>query len=148
MKLLDGVVVIERKKYSDERGYFSETWKINDGMRGSYRQLNTAFSQKNVLRGMHRQDQTKLVMPIAGEIYDVVLNPETGEWCGVTLDHVTSLFVPPQYAHGYLVLSTFSIVQYIVDMPYDKSLEENFKWNGYNIDWPTKEDVILSEKDR
>lgn len=148
MKLLDDVVVIERKKYSDERGFFSETWKIDDGMRGSYRQLNTALSQKNVLRGMHRQDQTKLVMPIVGEIYDVVLNPETGDWCGVTLNHTMSLFVPPQYAHGYLVLSPTSIVQYIVDMPYNKSLEENFKWNGYSIDWPTEEDIILSEKDR
>jgi dTDP-4-dehydrorhamnose 3,5-epimerase len=96
---------------------------------------------------MHRQDQTKLVMPLFGRIFDVALNPKTGEWCGVELDDKTALLIPPQYAHGYVVLSDTSIVQYIVDAPYNKSLEENFNWASYNIDWPIK-DVILSDKDR
>lgn len=149
MKLLPGVQIVNRKLYPDNRGYFSETWKIqNDGMRGSYRQLNTAVSTKNVLRGMHRQNQTKLVMPVYGSIFDVALNPETGEWCGVELDDKTALLIPPEYAHGYLVLSDTAIVQYIVDKPYDTSLEEHFKWNKFSIDWPTSTDIILSEKDR
>jgi len=152
MIILEGVKVIDRVQYKDNRGYFSETWKsfnwlIEDGLRGGFRQLNTAESKQNVLRGMHRQDQTKLVMPIYGEIYDVVLNPETREWFGIKLDNTKSLLVPPQYAHGYLVLSETSIVQYIVDKPYNKQLEENFKWNEYGIDWPIKQNIILSEKD-
>ena len=147
-KLLPGVEIITHNKHSDERGDFCELWKISkDNMRGSFRQINLATSKFNVLRGMHRQNQTKLVMPIVGIIYDVVLNPETDEWCGVHLDKDTALFVPPQYAHGYLVLSEFSVVQYVVDAPYNKPEEENFKWNAYGIEWPTKT-PLMSDKDR
>lgn len=148
MKLLPGVSIFDRIHYADNRGEFSETWKITDDlMRGPFRQLNTASSKHRVLRGMHRQDQSKLVMPILGTIFDVVLNPETGEWFGTELDNKKSMLIPPQYAHGYLVLSEFAIVQYIVDKPYNKLLEENFKWDSYNIDWPIKTNIILSDKD-
>ena len=146
---LPGVVIIDRKLFRDHRGYFTESYKTStDNMRGMFRQLNTAQSVKNVLRGMHRQDQTKLVMPVYGTIFDVALDPETGQWFGAELDNSRAMFIPPQYAHGYLVLSDAAIVQYVVDAPYDKSLEENFKWNGYNIEWPIKDGVILSEKDK
>lgn len=150
-KWLPGLVLYNRTVHTDHRGSFSETWKNKnfwDGMKGNYRQLNTAYSFKNVLRGMHRQDQSKLVMPIEGLIYDVALEPETGDWYGVRLDSTACLFIPPQYAHGYLVLSNTAIVQYIVDAPYNKSKEENFKWDEYEIDWPITDSVILSEKDR
>lgn len=146
--MLPGLEVIQHKKYTDSRGDFCELWKsTKDNMRGSFRQLNLATSSKYVLRGMHRQDQTKLVMPIYGEIFDVALNPETGEWFGVVLNQSNGLLIPPQYAHGYVVLSDTAIVQYVVDAPYNKEKEENFKWNDYEIEWPISQLPILSEKD-
>lgn len=146
--MLPGLKIIHHKKYKDDRGDFCEFWKSSDdGMRGTFRQLNLASSKKYVLRGMHRQDQTKLVMPVYGEIFDVALNPETGEWFGIRLDQNTGLLIPPQYAHGYLVLSDTAIVQYVVDAPYNKEAEENFKWNNYGIEWPIPQLPILSEKD-
>jgi dTDP-4-dehydrorhamnose 3,5-epimerase len=96
---------------------------------------------------MHRQDQTKFVIPVTGKIFDVALNPETGEWVGVYLDSTVGLLIPPQYAHGYWVESETAIVQYIVDSPYNKELEENFKWDAYNIEWPCVNTPILSDKD-
>ena len=73
-ELLSGLQIINHKKYKDSRGDFCELWKINnDSMRGNFRQLNIANSTCNVLRGMHRQDQSKLVMPLFGEIFDVAL---------------------------------------------------------------------------
>lgn len=148
-ELLPGVEIIQHTKYSDYRGSFTETWKIeNDKMRGTYRQLNTAVSVQFVVRGMHRQDQYKLVMPILGRIFDVALEPETGRWCAVELDDTCGLLIPPQYAHGYMSLSEKSVVQYIVDKPYNKAIEENFKWNDYGIAWPTSIAPILSEKDK
>jgi dTDP-4-dehydrorhamnose 3,5-epimerase len=148
MELLPGLEIIKHTKYSDYRGDFCELWKTaTDNMRGTFRQLNAATSKRNVLRGMHRQDQTKLVMPVIGTIFDVALDPETGKWFGIQLDNSCALLIPPQYAHGYLVLSDTAIVQYIVDAPYNKSKEENFNWNKYGIEWPIKGYPILSEKD-
>jgi dTDP-4-dehydrorhamnose 3,5-epimerase len=147
-EILPGLKVITHLKFNDDRGNFCELWKINDdGMKGDFRQLNIATSKRNVLRGMHRQNQTKIVMPVYGRIFDVALEPETGKWFGVELDENTALYIPPQYAHGYLVLSDTSIVQYVVDAPYKKQEEENFKWNAYNIQWPIKDVPLLSEKD-
>ena len=145
---LSGVEVITHLKHKDDRGDFCEIWKTShDNMRGTFRQLNVATSKHNVLRGMHRQNQSKLVMPLQGRIFDVALEPETGKWFGLELDDRTALFIPPQYAHGYLVLSETSIVQYVVDAPYNKSEEENFHWDNYNIEWPITEQPILSSKD-
>ena len=147
-KLLPGLEIINHRIFDDRRGYFYETYKTNtDSMRGMFRQLNTAKSVKNVLRGMHRQNQTKLVMPLDGVIFDVALDTVSGDWFGIELDHTAALLIPPQYAHGYLVLSDTAIVQYIVDAPYNKAEEENLKWDAYGIQWPVTEPPILSDKD-
>jgi dTDP-4-dehydrorhamnose 3,5-epimerase len=145
---LPGVLVLSRTKHEDDRGYFAEMWKTSDiPMRGDYFQLNLAKSACGVLRGMHRQNQTKLVMAVSGTVFDVALEPETGKWFGIELNDTNALLIPPQYAHGYLVLSESSIVQYVIDAPYNKAEEENFKWNGYGITWPIGYEPILSEKD-
>jgi dTDP-4-dehydrorhamnose 3,5-epimerase len=147
-ELLPGLQIINHTKYKDSRGDFCELWKIsNDSMRGDSRQLNIANSASNVLRGMHRQNQTKLVMPVHGQIFDVALNPENGKWFGIFLDTSNALLIPPQYAHGYLVISDTATVQYIVDAPYNKAEEENFNWKNYGIEWPIDGNPILSEKD-
>jgi dTDP-4-dehydrorhamnose 3,5-epimerase len=148
-EFLPGLRIINHTKYKDSRGDFCELWKIsNDSMRGDFRQLNIANSASNVLRGMHRQNQTKLVMPVHGQIFDVALNPENGKWFGLFLDTSNALLIPPQYAHGYLVISDIATVQYIVDAPYNKVEEENFNWNNYGIEWPVKGEPILSDKDK
>ena len=145
---LPGVKIINHTTHVDDRGDFRELWKSSDDMmRGSFRQLNQARSSKDVLRGMHRQDQTKLVMPVVGTIFDVVLNPETRDWFGIYLDETVGLLVPPQYAHGYLVISETAVVQYLVDAPYNKDKEENFNWSRYDITWPITT-PILSRKDK
>ena len=147
-EMLPGLQIIEHTKYNDSRGSFCELWKItNDNMRDSFRQLNIATSSKNVLRGMHRQNQFKQVMPVYGKIFDVALDPTSGKWFGIELDETCGLLIPPQYAHGYLVMSDVSVVEYIVDRPYNKEEEENFNWNNYGIEWPIDGLPILSEKD-
>jgi len=147
-EFLPGLKIINHTKYKDSRGDFCELWKINnDSMRGDFRQLNIANSTYNVLRGMHRQNQTKLVMPVHGQIFDVALDPENGKWFGIFLDTSNALLIPPQYAHGYLVISEMSAVQYVVDAPYNKAQEENFNWENYGIEWPIANRPILSEKD-
>ena len=148
-EFLPGLKIINHTKYKDSRGDFCELWKFNnDSMRGDFRQLNIANSAFNVLRGMHRQNQTKLVMPVHGQIFDVALNPENGKWFGIFLDTSNALLIPPQYAHGYLVISDTATVQYIVDAPYNKNEEENFNWNNYGIEWPIEGEPILSDKDK
>ena len=150
-EFLPGLEIIKHTKHKDSRGDFCEAWKLdNDNMRGSFepfRQLNIATSSKNVLRGMHRQNQFKRVMPVYGKIFDVALEPVSGKWFGIELDETCGLLIPPQYAHGYLVLSDVAVVQYIVDRPYNKEEEENFSWNKYGIEWPIQGTPILSAKD-
>lgn len=147
--MLPGVRLIKHKKHEDHRGDFCELWKISEDepMRGTFRQLNLATSKKGVLRGMHRQDQTKFVTAVVGTVFDVALNVETKRWVAVELDGSNAILIPPHYAHGYLVLSDTAKVQYIVDNPYNKELEENFNYNDYGIDWPSGIEIILSEKD-
>jgi dTDP-4-dehydrorhamnose 3,5-epimerase len=148
-EMLDGLKIIEHTKFKDNRGDFCETWKIpDDQMRGTFRQLNTVTSTQYVVRGMHRQNQHKLVMPVVGKIFDVALDPESGKWFAIELNETNGILVPPQYAHGYMALTEKTVVQYIVDMPYDKSIEENFKWDQYSIEWPTNINPVLSEKDK
>jgi dTDP-4-dehydrorhamnose 3,5-epimerase-like enzyme len=90
-EMLPGLKIVEHIKHKDDRGDFSELWKTaNDNMRGTFRQLNCATSKQYVLRGMHKQDQTKLVMPVDGEIFDVALDPVTGKWFGILLDNSES----------------------------------------------------------
>lgn len=147
-EILQGIRLIEHKKHVDHRGDFCELWKISeDDMRGTFRQLNLATSKKGVLRGMHRQDQAKFVTAVVGTVFDVALNVDTKQWVAVELDGSNAMFIPPYYAHGYLVLSDTAKVQYIVDAPYNKEQEESFNYNDYGIEWPSGIEIILSEKD-
>ena len=87
-------------------------------------------------------------MSLTGVIFDVALDTDTGQWFGIELDYTCALLIPPQYAHGYLVLSDEAVVQYIVDAPYNKAAEENLKWDAYGIEWPLNGDPVMSEKDK
>lgn len=146
-----GVSMYNVNKFIDDRGWFSEVFKNDEleriGFRPGFLQLNMAQSRKNVLRGMHRQDQTKMVMVLSGRIFDVALDPETGKSFGSELGEGDALYIPPLYAHGYFVMSDTALIQYAVDKPYCKSKEEIFAWDGYGISWPTRINPIVSEKD-
>lgn len=148
---LEGVRKNDLIRYQDKRGWFCQQWTtdalIGAGFREGFVQLNMSFSKQGVLRGMHRQDQSKLVQVLSGKIFDAVLQPETGRWCAFVLEEGQWLFVPPQYAHGFFVMSDTALVQYAVDKPYNTALEETFSYDAWGIAWPTTIEIVTSEKD-
>ena len=151
VQVLPGVQTYSLVRHVDARGWFTQAWTSDElgrlGFRPGFLQQNIAGSRRGVLRGMHRQDQTKLLTVVSGRVYDAILEPETGAWVGYTLEEGDAVYVPPQYAHGYFVLSETAVVQYFVDRPYDKAREEQFHWADYGIDWPLQVTPVLSHKD-
>jgi dTDP-4-dehydrorhamnose 3,5-epimerase len=159
---LDGVLVLEPRVFSDERGYFLETWnrKIYEdaGIKERFVQDNIAFSRKGVLRGLHFQHphgQGKLVHVPAGEVLDVAVDIRVGsktfgQWVGEVLseDNHRQMYVPAGFAHGYCVLSNTALFYYKCTDFYNASTEGGIIWNDPDIaiDWPVKK-PILSVKD-
>ncbi len=159
---LKGVKLVQPKVYHDDRGYFLELYRSfsypQEGVESTFVQDNCSVSKKNVIRGMHFQrspGQAKLVSVLDGEIFDVVvdLRPDSstfGKWLGVTLNSKThaQLYIPPQCAHGFCVLSDQACVMYKVSSPFDSSEERAFRYDDpeIGIEWPVNA-PILSEKD-
>jgi dTDP-4-dehydrorhamnose 3,5-epimerase len=159
---LPGVVVIEANVFSDERGFFLETYHEGRysevGLPSLSRQDNMSYSTRSVLRGLHLQHpnpQAKLVYAPAGEIFDVAVDvrvgsPTFGRWVGEILssDNGRQLFVPEGFAHGFCVLSEFAVVAYKCNRNYDSSSEISVLWNdpAIGIEWPVASPV-LSDKD-
>jgi dTDP-4-dehydrorhamnose 3,5-epimerase len=158
------VLVVESKVFSDERGFFLESYhrrKFNDatGLEVDFVQDNQSFSVRNVLRGLHyqiRQPQGKLVQVFAGEIFDVVVDlrrssPTFKQWIGTSLSGGTHrmLWVPPGFAHGFLVVSEHAIVQYKTTDFYAPEHERVLYWNdpALNIRWPLEASPLLSPRD-
>lgn len=160
---LNDCVVIEPKVFADERGFFLETYQqdrykdiIGNNLR--FVQDNHSRSSKSVLRGLHfqtRHPQGKLVRVVSGEVYDVVVDIRKasttyGEWEGVLLSSVNKkqIWVPPGFAHGFMVTSDFADLEYKCTDYYDPSNEGCIIWNDPNllIDWPSL-DPIISDKD-
>ena len=160
---LEGCVIIEPKVFGDERGFFLEVFQVERyadlaGISLPFVQDNQSRSSKDVLRGLHFQKtkpQGKLVRVVKGEVYDVAVDirqgsPTFGEWEAVILSDKNKLqfWVPPGFAHGFVVLSDIADFEYKCTDYYDPSDEGNILWNDpdLNIRWPV--DVpILSEKD-
>lgn len=158
------VLVLESKVFSDERGFFLESYnrrKFNEatGLKVDFVQDNQSFSVRNVLRGLHyqiRQPQGKLVQVLAGEIFDVVVDlrrssPTFKKWTGTNLSAGThrALWVPPGFAHGFLVVSEHAIVQYKATDFYAPEHERVLHWNdpALNIRWPLETAPLLSPRD-
>ena len=141
-----GVVIFTPDVYEDERGWFKET--LNQYQNFLPVQANQSISKKGVVRGLHYQRETaKLVWVVKGSIYDVALDPETGNWHGEILSDKNhkQLFCPANYSHGFQALEDDTIVCYLMDQYYDAKTE-----GGYNpefIQWPLVEKII-SEKDK
>jgi len=158
------VLVLESRVFSDERGFFVESYnrrkfKEATGLDVDFVQDNQSFSVRNVLRGLHyqiRQPQGKLVQVHAGEIFDVVVDlrrssPTFKKWTGTNLSAGTHrmLWVPPGFAHGFLVLSEHAIVQYKATDFYAPEHERVLHWNDpkLNIRWPLEAPPLLSPRD-
>lgn len=157
------VKLITPKKFADERGYFSETFKSNDfkdlGINTLFNQDNQSFSLKGTLRGLHFQNppfaQGKLVRVLKGEIIDIAVDirkgsPTYGKYVKRNLseENFKMLWVPEGFAHGFLALED-STVFYKATSLYNKNSEGGLAWNDptVNIQWPDLEKII-SEKDQ
>ncbi|MDC0494535.1 dTDP-4-dehydrorhamnose 3,5-epimerase [bacterium] len=156
-------VIIEPKVFGDERGFFLETFQARRyadiaGIDLPFVQDNHSRSSKGVLRGLHFQKtkpQGKLVRVVSGEVYDVAVDiregSETfGRWHGVILSaqNKRQFWVPPGFAHGFVVLSEMADFEYKCTDYYDPSDEGSIFWKDpdLNIDWPI-ENPVVSEKD-
>jgi dTDP-4-dehydrorhamnose 3,5-epimerase len=161
---LKDVVLLEPKVFGDERGFFLEAFNEKTfeatGLPTRFRQDNHSGSRKSVLRGLHYQlnnPQGKLVRALKGEIYDVAVDlrqgsPDFGKWFGALLsaENKLMLWIPPGFAHGFLVTSEFAEVSYKATAFYDPTSERSVLWNdpAIGIEWPLSEAPTLSEKDR
>ena len=157
------IILVEVPKFGDYRGFFMETYhaeKFADGgMAAKFIQDNHALSQKNILRGLHYQlkfPQGKLVRCIQGEILDIAVDirrssPTFGKWVGEVLssENARQLYVPPGFAHGYVVRSQHAEVEYKCTELYHPEDDYGILWNDpeIGIDWGI-ENPILSEKDK
>ncbi|HII1831259.1 TPA: dTDP-4-dehydrorhamnose 3,5-epimerase [Escherichia coli] len=161
------VLIFEPKVFSDERGFFFESFnqKVFEeavGRKVKFVQDNHSKSSKGVLRGLHYQlepyAQAKLVRCMVGEVFDVAVDirkssPTFGKWVGVNLsaENKHQLWIPEGFAHGFLVLSNTAEVLYKTNNYYNKKNERNIIWNDntIDIDWPVLNiNVILSTKDK
>ncbi|MDH5633352.1 MAG: dTDP-4-dehydrorhamnose 3,5-epimerase [Gammaproteobacteria bacterium] len=164
---LPGVLVIEPKVFGDTRGFFLESYSEQRyreaGIRATFVQDNHSRSHKGVLRGLHYQlkhPQGKLVRVTDGEVFDVAVDirtgsPTFGQWYGVLLsaENHTQFYVPPGYAHGFVVLSESADFQYKCTDYYHPEDEGIVLWNdpALAIDWhlaAIQTEVQLSDKDK
>ena len=160
---LKDCLIIEPTVHSDDRGFFleihnHEEYSKKAGITYQFVQDNHSRSRKNVLRGLHFQkdkSQGKLVRVVRGEIYDVALDirPDSetfGLWESVVLtgENKKQFWIPPGFAHGFLVLSDIADVEYKCTDYYYPDKERSILWNDpdLGIDWPSR-DPTLSEKD-
>jgi len=157
------VILFEPQVFGDDRGFFIETFRQstfdNLGIDAKFVQDNHSSSSKGVLRGLHYQiqkPQGKLVRVIAGEVYDVAVDlrkssPTFGQHVGVHLsaDNKQIFWVPPGFAHGFLVLSDMAEFVYKCTEYYSPEYERSLIWNDPNLDikWPIKEPPDMSKKD-
>lgn len=163
---IKGVWLIEPKVFTDERGYFMESFKkeLFEQHVGevNFIQDNESKSTKGVLRGLHFQkgeySQAKLVRALKGRVLDVVVDIRKdsltfGKHVAVELteDNKRQLYMPRNMAHGFVVLSDEAIFSYKVDNVYSPQHEATLAYNDptINIDWQlSKNEIILSDKDK
>ena len=164
---LPGVIVIEPKVYVDKRGFFLETFRedvlLQAGINAHFVQDNHTRSSQGVLRGLHyqmTQTQGKLVRVAAGSVFDVVVDVRSGsptfvQWYGTELneDNIKMIYVPPGFAHGFVVLSETADFIYKCTDYYHPESEQGIVWDDpdLNIDWSIAEiaeKISLSDKDK
>ncbi|OGW19692.1 MAG: dTDP-4-dehydrorhamnose 3,5-epimerase [Nitrospirae bacterium GWC2_57_13] len=162
--MISGLVLVRPKRFQDSRGFFVETYKHSEfasrGINEQFVQDNYSSSQQGTLRGLHYQKapaaQGKLVTCLRGRIYDVAVDirrgsPFFGKWAGVELtdENGLLLYVPPGFAHGFLVLSDRAEVLYKCTQEYSPDHERGIIWNDpeIGIQWQNSA-PMLSPKDK
>ncbi len=159
---LPEVLLLEPRSFPDARGYFFELWNKkryeDGGIPSGLVQDNVSSSKKGVLRGLHYQlpcAQGKLVTALSGQIFDAAVDirkgsPTFGKWISVVLSEENhhQLYVPPGFAHGFIVLSEEATVLYKVSEYWRPDCERTLLWNDpdLGIQWPISI-PILSDKD-
>ncbi|RQU63262.1 dTDP-4-dehydrorhamnose 3,5-epimerase [Burkholderia cenocepacia] len=161
---LPEVKIIEPKVFGDARGFFYESFnarefaeRVESGV--EFVQDNHSRSAKGVLRGLHYQiqhPQGKLVRVVEGEVFDVAVDirkssPNFGRWVGVRLsaDNNRQLWVPPGFAHGFVVLSEVAEFLYKTTDYWFPEYERSIVWNDrdLSIDWEIDGEPLLAPKD-
>lgn len=163
---IEGLLVVEPTVHQDNRGFFMETYNYESykeaGIELPFVQDNHSASVKGVLRGLHFQKnfpQGKLVRVAVGEVYDVAVDlregsPTYGQWKGVLLsaENKKQFYIPPNFAHGFLVLSDHAEFLYKCTDFYHPGDEGGIHYDDpeLGIEWPVPEgmELILSEKDK
>lgn len=160
------IKLIKKTRHEDERGYFERIYCEEEfkemGIIESFPQLNLSYNQKKgTLRGLHFQlepyEESKVVQCIRGRIFDVIVDMRQNEftylkWYGVELsDQMDNmLYVPKGFAHGFQTLEDDCRVLYYMGEKFEKSSQSGVNCFSptINIDWPLKDHIIISEKDR
>ena len=161
---LPGVLLIEPKVFGDARGFFLESWNRQTfaglGLNLDFVQDNHSRSAKGVLRGLHYQlnePQGKLVRVVSGAVFDVAVDvrkssPHFGQWVGYELsaDNHRMLWIPPGFAHGFLVLSEVADFLYKTTAYYAPQWDRGIRWDDpqIGVQWPLEGAPTLSAKDQ
>ena len=159
---LDGLLIFEPQVFGDPRGFFMELWNqrayAEAGLKLNFVQDNLSLSRRGILRGLHFQNptpQAKLLSVLEGEVLDVAVDirrssPTFAKWQSVVLSsqNKRQLYVPPGFAHGFLVLSETAMFHYKCGDFYEPKYELTIRWDDpdIGIKWPVKE-PILSQRD-
>ncbi len=161
---LPDVLILEPKVFGDARGFFFESFNARDfalttGLDVQFVQDNHSKSTQGVLRGLHYQiqhPQGKLVRVTQGEVFDVVVDlrrssPTFGKWTGVVLSaqNKRQLWVPPGFAHGFLVTSESAEFLYKTTDYYHPEFERSLLWSDptVGVQWPIRTAPLLATKD-
>ena len=163
---LPDVMLIRPKVFEDPRGFFTDTWHRKlfeqEGIGATFVQDSHSGSVAGTIRGLHyqiKQAQGKLIRVVKGEAFDVAVDirkssPDFGQWAGelLTAENRKMIWIPPGFAHGFLVLSKTAEFEYKCTDYYAPEHERTLQWDDpdIGIDWPLLEEEkpILSEKDQ
>jgi dTDP-4-dehydrorhamnose 3,5-epimerase len=161
---LDGLLLLAPAVYGDDRGFFAETYResvlADLGVHDTFVQDNHSRSARGVLRGLHfhiGKGTSKLVRCGRGRIWDVAVDlrpdsPTYRRWEGYELsdENMRQLYIPPGFAHGFVVLSEIADVLYKQSAYYSPDVERGIRFDDPDVGvaWPDGDDVLVSERDR
>ncbi len=159
---LEGLLVIEPNVFGDSRGFFMETWNQRRyqeaGLTQDFVQDNISFSRRGILRGLHFQHpsaQGKLVSVLQGEVFDIAVDLRQrsstfgrAQTINLSSENKLQFYIPPGFAHGFLVLSETAMFHYKCSDFYSPKEELTLRWDDpdLGIAWPIK-NPLVSDKD-
>jgi dTDP-4-dehydrorhamnose 3,5-epimerase len=158
-----GFKVLMPKLHKDSRGFFYEAFnnkKFSKILKKNFliKQINVSFSKKNVFRGFHYQakpfSQDKVIRVLEGEILDIIISLNKKEKhylqkfsTKLSAQNKKILYIPGNFAHGFLVLSKTATIEYLTSSNYSKKHERTLFYNGPKINYKLPKKIIISNKD-